>query len=123
MASRQEQRTNRASPAMTRRQTTTTAQAEFVARLIAETPRAVGAELAREAMALTDALACGYRLANPGGSWCQRLRGPGPLCISAKPENGCSFSPVLHTHHARMLAQGIAGAVLREIPPTRHTRI
>src|SRR5258708_35121985 len=71
---------------MTRRQSTTTAPAEFVARLIAEMPRAVGAELAREAMALTDALACGSRLANPGGSWCQRLRGPGPLCISVKPD-------------------------------------
>lgn len=91
-------------PAMTGGKPLTTAQAEFVARLIAETPRAAGAELAREAMAFD------------GRNWLADIASPTLVVAGAK-------DSAVPAHHARMLAQGIAGAVLREIPDAGHMLI
>jgi 3-oxoadipate enol-lactonase len=88
-------------PATTGGKALTTAQAEFVARLIAETPRAAAGEWAREAMAFD------------GRRWLADIAVPTLVVAGAK-------DSAVPAHHARMLTQDIAGAVLREIPDAGH---
>jgi len=91
-------------PATTGGKALTTAQAEFVARLIAETPRAAAGEWAREAMAFD------------GRQWLADIAVPTLVVAGTK-------DSAVPAHHARMLAQDIPGAVLREIPDAGHMLI
>ena len=91
-------------PATTGGKALTTAQAEFVARLIAETPRAAAGDWAREAMAFD------------GRRWLADIAVPTLVVAGAK-------DSAVPTHHARMLAQDIPGAALREIPDAGHMLI
>ena len=82
----------------------TSQQAEFVAGLIAQTPRMAGAALARAAMAFD---------ARP---WLAEVAVPTLVLAGAQ-------DSAVPAHHARMLATGIAGATLREIPDAGHMLI
>jgi 3-oxoadipate enol-lactonase len=82
----------------------TAAQADFVATLIAETPRAVAGAWARAAMAFD------------GRGWLAEINVPTLVVAGAE-------DVAVPAHHACMLAQGIPGGVLREVPAAGHMLI
>jgi pimeloyl-ACP methyl ester carboxylesterase len=91
-------------PGMTGGKPLTKEQAEFVAGLIAETPRAAGAALAKAAMAFD------------GRPWLADVAMPTLVVAGAE---DCAVP----AHHARMLAGGIAGATLQEVADAGHMLI
>ncbi len=91
-------------PGITGGKPLTRQQAEFVAGLIAETPRAAGAALARQAMAFD---------ARP---WLAEVAVPTLVVAGAE-------DSAVPAHHARMLAGGIAGATLAVVAGAGHMLI
>jgi pimeloyl-ACP methyl ester carboxylesterase len=91
-------------PGITGGKPLTRQQAEFVAGLIAETPRAAAAALAGQAMAFD---------ARP---WLADVAMPTLVVAGAE-------DAAVPAHHARMLADGIAGATLAEVAGAGHMLI
>jgi 3-oxoadipate enol-lactonase len=91
-------------PGITGGKPLTKEQAAFVGGLIAETPRAAGAALAKAAMAFD------------GRPWLADIAVPTLVVAGAE-------DSAVPARHARMLAEGIAGATLREVAGAGHMLI